>query len=52
MIKSIIENGNIENTRNGITKSIFGYSICFSLKDDNLPLLTTKKTSWKTCFKN
>lgn len=51
MIKTIIENGNIENTRNGITKSIFGYSMRFSLKDGNLPLLTTKKTSWKTCFK-
>lgn len=50
LIQEIIENGFVENTRNGITKSIFGYSMRFSLKDGTIPLLTTKKVAWKTCL--
>lgn len=50
LIREIIENGFVENTRNGITKSIFGYSMRFSLKDGTIPLLTTKKVAWKTCL--
>jgi len=50
LIQDIIENGFTENTRNGITKSIFGYSMKFSLKDGTIPLLTTKKVAWKTCL--
>ena len=51
LIREILENGNMEEGRNGITKSIFGHSMRFSLKDGCLPLLTTKKVAWKTCFK-
>lgn len=51
LIKTILKERTIENTRNGETKSIFGYSMRFSLKDGTLPLITTKKTAWKTCFK-
>lgn len=51
LIKSILKDGSIEETRNGTTKSIFGYSMRFSLKDGSLPLITTKKTAWKTCLK-
>jgi len=50
LVRDIIENGFVENTRNGITKSIFGYSMRFSLKDGTIPLLTTKKVAWKTCL--
>ena len=50
LIKEILEKGSLEETRNGKTKSIFGYSMRFSLKDGELPLLTTKKVAWKTCF--
>ena len=50
LIQDIIENGFTENTRNGITKSIFGYSMKFSLKNGTIPLLTTKKVAWKTCL--
>jgi thymidylate synthase len=50
LIKHVVENGSFEETRNGITKSIFGYSMRFSLKDGILPILTTKKVAWKTCF--
>lgn len=40
----------MEETRNGTTKSVFGYSMRFSLKDGILPILTTKKLAWRTCF--
>ncbi len=50
-IENIIENGTWEEGRNGKTKSIFGSSMRFSLKDGKVPILTTKKTAWKTCLK-
>lgn len=51
VLKNIIENGSWEEGRNGKTKSIFGASMRFSLKDGQIPILTTKKTAWKTCLK-
>lgn len=51
LIKDILEKGTLEEGRNGKTKSLFGYSMRFSLKDGTLPLLTTKQVAWKTCFK-
>jgi hypothetical protein len=51
LIENIIENGFWEEGRNGKTKSIFGSSMRFSLKDGTIPILTTKKTAWKTCLK-
>lgn len=50
LIRDILEKGNYENSRNGETYSIFGNMMRFSLKDGILPLLTTKKVAWKTCF--
>lgn len=51
ILENIMENGFWEEGRNGKTKSIFGQSMRFSLKDGNIPILTTKKTAWKTCLK-
>jgi thymidylate synthase len=51
LLENILENGNWEEGRNGRTKSIFGTSMRFSLKDGRIPILTTKKTAWKTCLK-
>ena len=51
LIENILENGVLEEGRNGKTKSIFGASMRFSLKDGKIPILTTKKTAWKTCLK-
>ena len=50
-IENILENGFEEEGRNGVTKSIFGNMMRFSLKDGKIPILTTKKTAWKTCLK-
>jgi len=51
LLENILENGLWEEGRNGKTKSIFGHSMRFSLKDGKIPILTTKKTAWKTCLK-
>ena len=51
LLKDILEEGSLEKGRNGNTKSIFGSVMHFSLKDNKVPILTTKKTAWKTCLK-
>lgn len=51
LIQNILDNGTWEEGRNGKTKSIFGNMMRFSLKDGQIPILTTKKTAWKTCLK-
>ena len=51
ILQHILENGVWEKGRNGKTKSIFGNSMRFSLKDGKIPILTTKKTAWKTGLK-
>lgn len=51
LIENIIENGEWEEGRNGKTKCIFGASMRFTLKNGTIPILTTKKTAWKTCLK-
>ncbi len=51
LIKTIIEKGTLEKGRNGNTYCIFGYSMRFDLHENQIPILTTKKLSWKTCVK-
>jgi thymidylate synthase len=51
LIRNILDNGTWEEGRNGRTKSIFGNMMRFSLSDNKIPILTTKKTAWKTCLK-
>jgi thymidylate synthase len=50
LIRTIINEGSHESTRNGNVLSIFGHSMRFSLKEGTIPLLTTKKIAWKSCF--
>jgi thymidylate synthase len=51
LIENILSNGYLEEGRNGKTKSIFGATMRFSLANNKIPILTTKKTAWKTCLK-
>lgn len=37
--------------RNGKTLSIYGSAMHFSLENNTIPFLTTKKLAWKTCLK-
>lgn len=50
LLETILEKGVLEKSRNGKTQSIFGHSMRFSLKDGKIPIITTKKTAWKTCL--
>lgn len=44
LLQSIVENGSDKSDRTGTgTKSIFGTTLRFSLKDNKVPVLTTKK---------
>lgn len=51
LIENILENGIMEEGRNGKTISIFGNMMRFNLQNGKIPILTTKKTAWKTCLK-
>lgn len=51
LLRKILEEGQWEHGRNGRTKCVFGESMRFSLKDGKIPIMTTKKTAWKTCLR-
>lgn len=51
LINNIMNKGHYEKGRNGFTYSLFGYSMRFSLENQSIPILTSKKLSWKTCLK-
>ena len=51
LLRNILDNGTWATGRNGRTQSIFGHSMRFSLAQGKIPILTTKKTAWKTCLK-
>ena len=51
LVQKILDRGTLEQGRNGNTLSIFGESMRFSLENGKIPILTTKKTAWKTCLK-
>jgi len=51
LVKDILEKGSREEPRNGATRTLFGTSMRFSLKNGRVPILTTKKMAWKTCFR-
>lgn len=51
LLNDIMNEGSMEEGRNGFTKSVFGTAMHFSLENNKIPILTTKKTAWKTCLK-
>ena len=51
LLKDIINEGDVVNGRNGKTICGIGSALHFSLENGKIPILTTKKTAWKTCFK-
>lgn len=51
LLEDIINEGILQESRNGLTKSVFGSVLHFSLENSTIPILTTKKTAWKTCLK-
>lgn len=51
LIDDILSVNTIEEGRNGKVKSIFGASMHFSLSNNTIPILTSKKVAWKTCLR-
>ena len=51
LIKYIIKNGSLTKSRNGNTINTIGTMSKYSLKNNTMPILTTKKVAWKTCLK-
>tara|TARA_X000000950_G_C13856254_1_gene636680 strand:- start:329 stop:1198 length:870 start_codon:yes stop_codon:yes gene_type:complete len=51
LVKSIIRSGFKEKTRNGHTYTKIGETMRFSLNNNTIPLITTKKLAWKTCLR-
>ena len=50
LINSILTEGIKESRRNGNVLTKIGSMMKFSLKDNKLPLITTKKLAWKACL--
>ena len=50
LIENILKNGTMEESRNGMTKSIFGNMMRFSLNNGIVPILTTKKSRMENLF--
>tara|TARA_B100001173_G_C16020995_1_gene562095 strand:+ start:1101 stop:1967 length:867 start_codon:yes stop_codon:yes gene_type:complete len=51
LIKNIIKHGSSINGRNGKIKTLIGNQMRFSLSDQQIPILTTKKLAWGVCLK-
>ena len=51
LIENVLENGNRKETRNGVTISSFGTMMRYSLENNILPMLTTKRVPFKTVLR-
>jgi len=51
LIDDIEKDGEDDEGRNGKVRCIFGASMRFKLKDNRIPILTSKRLAWKTCLK-
>lgn len=47
LIKDILEHGDMVKGRNGFAKTVIGSSMHFSLENNTIPILTTKKLHGK-----
>jgi thymidylate synthase len=51
LIRDIHTKGEDDEGRNGRVRCIFGASMRFSMKNNKIPILTSKRLAWKTCLK-
>ena len=51
LIEDILQHGKMVNGRNGDALTTFGSAMHFTLENDIVPILTTKKVAIKTCIK-
>jgi len=50
LVSRTLRHGEKRQGRNGITYSVLGQRMRFCLRNNSIPLLTTKKMAWKTCL--
>ena len=51
LIRQIIKSGKKQVGRNGTTYMSIGETLRFSLENNKIPLMTTKKLAWRVCLK-
>ena len=51
LLKDVIDNGVKQEGRNGTTYTRIGGMMRFSLENNKIPLITTKKLAWRVCLK-
>ena len=51
LMNDILKSGTMVTGRNGNALTVFGSAMHFNLKDNTIPILTTKRVAWKTCAK-
>jgi thymidylate synthase len=51
LLQDLMQDGTLEEGRNGAVQTAIGSAMHFSLENGKIPILTTKKTAWKTCLK-
>ena len=51
LIRQIIKSGKKQVGRNGTTYTSIGETLRFSLEENKIPLMTTKKLAWRVCLK-
>jgi thymidylate synthase len=51
LLDDILANNTEFIGRNGKTLSVYGSAMRFSLENNKIPLITTKKVAWKTCLR-
>lgn len=50
LLREVLETGHLRETRNGKTRGLFGKQIDFDLRNNNFPLITTKKMFMRGIF--
>lgn len=50
LLTDVLEHGTLRKTRNATTKSVFFRTLTFDLRNNDIPLLTTKKVSFRNIF--
>jgi thymidylate synthase len=51
LISRILKKGTLERGRNGNTRVLIGNQLRFSLENNTIPIITTKKMAWDICLK-
>ncbi len=51
LVRDVLEHGDKQEGRNGRVRVVVGAAMAFSLRDGQVPFITTKRLAWRTCAK-